>query len=112
MEEIKTIGGYPLPRGADGGHYTPIITQTAADTMTVEFRPSKAGMAAVEPVTVKLPVGSGDGSGQNLDPVAKTEGMTQPVGADADGKLWTAPGSVLSAALLWLWLSCSTSSPR
>ena len=93
MEEIKTIGGYPLPRGADGGHYTPIITQTAADTMTVEFRPSKAGMAAVEPVTVKLPVGSGDGSGQNLDPVAKTEGMTQPVGADADGKLWTAPGS-------------------
>lgn len=66
MEEIKTIGGYQLPRGPDGGHYTPIITQTAADTMTVEFRPSKAGMAAVEPVTVKLPVGSGDGSGQNV----------------------------------------------
>lgn len=63
MEEIKTIGGHQLPRGADGGHYTPVVTQTAADTMTVEFQPSKAGMAAVEPVEIKLPVGSG--SGQN-----------------------------------------------
>ena len=33
----------------------------------------------------------GSGSGQNLNPVAKTEGMTQPVGMDEDGRLWTAP---------------------
>ena len=65
MEEIKTIGGYQLPRGADGGHYTPVVTQTAADTMTVEFQPSRAGMAAVEPVTIKLPMGDGGDSGQN-----------------------------------------------
>lgn len=28
-----------------------------------------------------------------FNPVAKTEGMTQSVGVDADGKFWTAPGS-------------------
>lgn len=33
----------------------------------------------------------GDGSGQNINPVAKTEDMTQPVGVDADGRLWVAP---------------------
>lgn len=66
MEEIKTIGGYQLPRGADGGHYTPVVTQPTADTMMVEFQPSKAGMPGVEPVEVKLPVGSGNGSGQNV----------------------------------------------
>lgn len=27
-----------------------------------------------------------------IDPVDKTSAMTQPVGRDADGKLWTAPG--------------------
>lgn len=74
MEEIKTIGGYQLPRGADGGHYTPVVTQTAADAMTVEFQPSRAGMAAVEPVTIKLPVGSGDGSGQNVAQVEPAYG--------------------------------------
>lgn len=67
MEEIKTIGGYQLPRGADGGHYTPVVTQPTADTMMVEFQPSKAGMPGVEPVEVKLPVGSGNGSGQNVE---------------------------------------------
>lgn len=73
MEEIKTIGGHQLPRGADGGHYTPVVTQTAADTMTVEFQPSRAGMAAVDPVEIKLPVGSGGDSGQNAAQVEPME---------------------------------------
>lgn len=55
----------PPEDGADGGHYTPVITQPTADTMQVEFLPSRAGMAAVEPVEIKLPVGSGNDSGQN-----------------------------------------------
>lgn len=33
----------------------------------------------------------GGGSGHNINPVSKSEDMTQPVGVDADGKLWTAP---------------------
>lgn len=56
----------PPADGEDGGHYTPIVTQPTADTMKVEFAPSKAGMAAVEPVTVKLPSGGSD-SGDNLE---------------------------------------------
>lgn len=32
-----------------------------------------------------------ENSGQNLNPVAKTEAMTQPVGVDEGGRLWTAP---------------------
>lgn len=89
MEEIKTIGGHQLPRGADGGHYTPVVTQTAADTMTVEFQPSKAGMAAVEPVEIKLPVGSGDGSGQNPTQ-SKIEVLeADPIGSELfDGRIW------------------------
>lgn len=79
MEEIKTIGGYQLPRGADGGHYTPVVAQNSADTMTVEFHPSKAGMAAVAPVAIKLPVGSGNNSGQNANALT----LTSP-----DGSVW------------------------
>lgn len=55
----------PPADGDDGGHYTPVVTQPTADTMKVEFAPSKAGMAAVEPVTVKLPSGGSD-SGENV----------------------------------------------
>lgn len=36
-------------------------------------------------------------SGQNINPVAKTDDMTQPVGVDADGRLWVAPTSDNSA---------------
>jgi hypothetical protein len=38
-------------------------------------------------------VGGGDG---NINPVAKTNDMTQPVGVDPDGKLFTSPASVSS----------------
>lgn len=52
--------------GVDGGYYSPEITPNEADnSFTITFKPSKAGMAAVEPVAIKLPVGSGSGSGQN-----------------------------------------------
>lgn len=39
-------------------------------------------------VTITIP-----DSSQNLNPVAKTEDMTQPVGVDKNGQLWTAPTS-------------------
>ena len=44
--------------GEDGGYYTPKVSQPAAATMQMAFTPSKAGMPAVEPVTINLPVGS------------------------------------------------------
>ena len=66
----------PPEDGADGGHYTPVITQPTADTMKVEFLPSRAGMAAVEPVEIKLPVGSGNDSGQNVAQMEPADGDT------------------------------------
>lgn len=75
--------------GEDGGYYTPKVSQPSAATMLVEHTPSKAGMPAVEPVTINLPVGSG--SSRNLNPVTKTDDMTQAVGVDGNGLLWTAP---------------------
>ena len=57
--------------GQDGGYYTPVVTQPTDDTMEVAFTPSKAGMPAVQPATVKLPVGSGSGSsGVHVGPEA------------------------------------------
>lgn len=40
-----------------GGYYSPKVTQTAENTMQVSYTASKAGMPAVEPVTVTLPDG-------------------------------------------------------
>ena len=45
--------------------------------------------------------GSGGGSGGGgtaVSPVAKTEEMTQPVGVDANGRLWTAPIDAVNVA--------------
>lgn len=48
--------------GADGGHYTPVVTQPAEDTLQIAFVPSKAGMPAVEPVQVTLPTPDSGGN--------------------------------------------------
>ncbi len=53
--------------GEDGGYYIPEVTQLTDTTMEVAFTPSKAGMPAVQPATVKLPVGSGSGSSTNVN---------------------------------------------
>lgn len=42
-------------------------------------------------VVVEGAEGPGEDPGQSLNPVAKTDAMTQPVGVDEDGRLWTAP---------------------
>lgn len=51
-------------QGADGGYYTPAVTQPTEDTIQFDFTPSKAGMPAVEPVQVTLPAPD---SGGNAD---------------------------------------------
>lgn len=53
--------------GADGGYYTPKMSQPTDDTMQVSFTPSKEGMPSVAPVTVNLPVGSGNNSSPNVN---------------------------------------------
>lgn len=82
-----------------GLYYTPVVTQPSDTTMQIAFKPSVSGAPTPAPVVVKLPTGGSD-SGGNLNPVAKTEDMTQPVGADADGRLWTVPGGGSGLSLL------------
>lgn len=66
-------------------------TPTSPTAMAEKLKPvtSINGKTPDENGNVDIAVGSG--LGQNVNPVAKTEDMTQPVGVDEDGRLWTAP---------------------
>lgn len=77
---------FPLPEGtgggsagADGGYYTPSVTQPDANTMRVSYTPSKTNMAAVSDVDVTLPAGPPGKDG--MDGVDGKDGS-----AGADGK--------------------------
>lgn len=91
----------PPEDGADGGHYTPVITQPTADTIKVEFLPSRAGMAAVEPVAIKLPVGSGNDSSQNADfnslkdSVDTMSGLVEDICVGFDGTTYATAGEAV-----------------
>ena len=43
--------------GANGGHYTPTVSDNGDGTVTFGWNPSLAGMPEVEEQTVELPVG-------------------------------------------------------
>lgn len=51
--------GSPGPAGADGGYYTPSVSQPTPDTMQVAFTPSASGMPTVGPTDITLPSGGG-----------------------------------------------------
>ena len=51
--------------GTDGGHYTPSVEDNGDGTMTISFTASKEGMAAVNPVTVSLPVPADGENGED-----------------------------------------------
>lgn len=75
--------------------YTPTETQTWAAldkrvTVLEENGVSEEQIAsAVEDYMKEHPIDPD--SSQNVNPVPKTDDMTQPVGIDADGRLWVAP---------------------
>lgn len=48
-------------RGADGGWYTPSVTQTDENTLRMDFTPSKDDMPDVEHTNIMLPDGGGGG---------------------------------------------------
>lgn len=54
-ETIQNIQG---GSGEDGGYYTPVVSQTAANTMTIAFTASKNSMPAVSSTTITLPTSS------------------------------------------------------
>lgn len=58
LAQAKASGEFD---GADGGYYTPSVTQTDANTMRLSFSPSKEVMPAVADTDITLPSG-GSGS--------------------------------------------------
>ena len=61
LAQAKSSGEFDGADGADGGYYTPIVTQPGANTMRLSFSPSKEGMTAVAETDITLPSG-GSGS--------------------------------------------------
>lgn len=61
LSQAKASGEFDGADGADGGYYTPIVTQPGANTMRLSFSPSKEGMTAVAETDITLPSG-GSGS--------------------------------------------------
>ena len=91
-------------------YYIPVVSQPTDSTLKFEFEPSVPGAPIPKPVTVELPVGSGDcaedvytlpvATAERLGgvmPESKSDNMTQAVGVDENGRLFTVPGT--SAAL-------------
>ena len=83
LAQAKASGEFDGADGADGGFYTPAVTQPNANTMRMSFSPSKEGMPAVAETDITLPSGGGGGSGE--------DGGYYAPAVDADGNLsWTA----------------------
>lgn len=61
LAQAKASGEFDGADGADGGYYTPSVTQPDANTMRMSFSPSKEGMTAVSDTYITLPSG-GSGS--------------------------------------------------
>lgn len=51
--------------GADGGYYTPVVTQPDDNTLQFDFTPSDPEMPSVEPVRVTLPEQDSGGNAEN-----------------------------------------------
>jgi len=105
--KVREVTAVDMPKGSgengSGGYYTPVISQTDANTMQVSFAPSQSEMPAVPEKAVMLPAGKDGisphiGSNGNwylgeVDTGVKAEGSEGPRGpqggtgpAGADGK--------------------------
>ena len=63
--------------GADGGYYTPTVTQPDANTMKVSYTASKSGMDAVADQLITLPAGAnGQNGADGRTPVKGTDYFT------------------------------------
>ena len=67
LAQAKASGEFDGADGADGGYYTPAVTQTAENTMQVEFTPSKTTMPAVSGKAITLPAGAKGETGSKGD---------------------------------------------
>lgn len=61
----------------------------ATTEQAAQIEQNKTDIADLQTEVDELKESGGNGSGQNVNPVTKTEDMTQPVGVDENGQLWT-----------------------
>ena len=61
VREDADSGLFNGERGADGGWYTPSVTQTDENTLRMDFTPSEGDMPDVEHTNIMLPDGGGGG---------------------------------------------------
>ena len=71
LDQAKESGEF------NGGYYVPIVDQTNASTMRIEFTPSdKGAMPPLEPVRIELPPGPRGATGKTAYAYAKDGGYT------------------------------------
>lgn len=75
VREDADAGLFNGKRGADGGWYTPLVTQTDENTLRMAFTPSKEDMPAVADTDITLPSGGG---GNNIQSDWNQNDDTQP----------------------------------
>jgi hypothetical protein len=80
---ITSGGSWTLATAANPGSYIKYISQTLSDTQKAQAR-TNIGSVSVS----------------DYNPDDKTEAMTQAVGKDSNGKLWTSPGKGGSSEVL------------
>lgn len=91
LDEIRENGGSgggsgAGGSGADGGYYTPSVTQPDANTMRVSYTPSKSGMSSVTSKDITLPIGpkGADGHSPVLEVREQTDGLLFVIDGDSD----------------------------
>lgn len=78
----KVDGIGEATKGADGGHYVPVLNQISEGVVEVSFSASKEGMPAVPPVMVDLPKGPAGKDG--ADGAPGPQGDVGPQGKKGD----------------------------
>ena len=82
LAQAKASGEFDGADGADGGYYTPSVTQPDANTMRLSFSPSKEGMPAVAETDITLP--SGGSSSVAVDSTLTVSGQAADAKAVGD----------------------------
>ena len=83
FHEVLALKGEPGAVGADGGYYTPSVSQSEDNKISISFIPSKDNMPEIAPVEVDLPVPDPSES-VSVDPTLKIAG--QAADAEAVGE--------------------------
>ena len=99
-QDIIDAGKYSKPSGGIPKTDLASAVQTSLGLADSALQ-SHQSLAAYRTAAAQDVIDAEKVSVDDYDPTAKTDSMTQPVGKDADGKLWTAPGGDTSG-IFWV----------